>query len=117
MPKKTSPWDETNRKPAVLVSHEKNRTRIWAFTTAEEKRAAILAFVHTHDVVGDYADLDREQPSLFTDHETSGQRFLHAQRLALNAAREGDADAAWMLAGMREDYQYEEWEVVTLEVA
>jgi hypothetical protein len=113
--RKRLPW-YVSIQPSVLVARGKYGDLIWAYTTEDERRGAMLALFRRLDSMEFYSDFD--------DHEDDPQAVLpgfeppseqREQRTLLTAARRGDADAAYKLLSLRRDYEYEGWAVKHLE--
>jgi len=109
------PWYAPDE-PSVLVARGKHADLIWAYTTEEERRGAMLALFQHLDSMQFYCDLDEHEdgpqavlPGFEPPSEWSEMREL------LKAARGGDADSAYKLLRWRKDYEYEGWDVVCLE--
>lgn len=116
--KPRKPWDAPGE-PSVLVYEGKHGELIWPFTSTVERRGAMLTLFRFLDEKFDaYAGLDahEDDPQLVLPEVdlVKDERAMHREWLA--AARRGDEQAAHSLLVARQDYEYEEWRVVFLEV-
>lgn len=91
------PWDAPS--PAVLIYHGKHDRKAWAYSTTEERHAAVLGLVK----------LIQKSDYYWPEDMGKKERMYHERALA------GEPQAARLLLHMRQGAEYEGWEILPLE--